>query len=208
MEDLFKNQILKELYEIRGDGFESEYMKQYGKPKEIVKSKETEEKVTNIIKEKVKDEKEIDRILKTLNDFQGAVIGEMSFWNEQYYKLGFLDSVYLKKELIEKSLIFQKNQNEDTSNPDNFFHNCSSDFMDYFEEQKSKNLLNREDYKNMTNKMKEIKNKYPKVRAFIEDEEIEILTKEEMKAVFEIIGIDRDLQILEVQEAFKLGLKE
>ncbi len=54
----------------------------------------------------------------------------------------------------------------------------------------------------------EIKNKYPKVRAFIEDGEIKILNEEEIKAVFEIVGIDRDLQILEVEEAFKLGLKE
>lgn len=208
MENLFKNQILKELYEARGDGFESEYIKQYGKPKEIAKSKEKEESLTNTIKKKVKDEKELDEILNRLNDFQDAVIGEMCFWNEQYYKLGFLDFMYLKKELIEKKEKFLKENNEDISQKDNFFNNCIDDFMDYFEKKKSKDLLNRADYKELTNKIEEIKNKYPKARAFIEDEKIETLNEEEMKVILEIIGIDRDLQILEVEEAFKLGLKE
>ncbi len=208
MEELFKNQILNDLYETRGDGFECEYIKQYGQPEEIKKSQVLDEELTKLIKEKVKDEKELDEILNKLNDFQGAVMGEMCFWNEQYYKLGFLDFMYLKKELVERKEKFSKEKEKDTSKEDNFFNNCIADFMDYFEKQKSKNLLNRADYKGMINKMEEIKNEYPKARAFIEDEEINTLTQEEMKAILEIVGIDRDLQILEVEEAFKLGLKE
>lgn len=208
MEDLFKNQILNDLYEIRGDGFECEYIKQYGETEEITKSRDLDEKLTTLIKAKIKEEKDLDEILSALNDFQGAVIGEMCFWNEQYYKLGFLDSVYLKKELIERKAIFQKEKKTDTSRNDSFFNNCIADFMDYFEKQKSENLLKRADYRELITKMEEIKNKYPKARAFIEDEEINTLTQEEMKAILEIVGIDRDLQILEVEEAFKLGLKE
>lgn len=155
MENLFKNQILNDLYETRGDGFECEYIKQYGETEEITKSRELEEKLTGIIKEKVKDEKVLDEILSKLNDFQGAVIGEMCFWNEQYYKLGFLDSVYLKKELIERKTEFQKTKNEDTSTDDSFFNNCIADFIDYFEKQKSKNLLNRADYKELIKKMEQ-----------------------------------------------------
>lgn len=208
MEDLFKNKILNDLYETRSDGFECEYIKQYGETEKNIKSRNLDEKLTTLIKAKIKEEKDLDEILSTLNDFQGEVIGETCFWNEQYYKLGFLDSVYLKKELIERKAIFQKNKNTDISKNDSFFNNCIADFMDYFEKQKSENLLNRADYKELITKMEEIKNKYPKVRAFIEDEEINTLTQEEMKAILEIVGIDRDLQILEVEEAFKLGLKE
>lgn len=89
MENLFKNQILNDLYETRSEGFECEYIKQYGEPEEITKSQDSEEKLTKIIKQKVKDEKVLDKILSKLNDFEGDVMGEMSFWNEQYYKLGF-----------------------------------------------------------------------------------------------------------------------
>lgn len=208
MEELFKNQILKDLYETRSDGFECEYIKQYGEPEEIKKINILDEELTTLINKKIKDEKELYEILCKLNDFQSATIGEMCFWNEQYYKLGFLDSVYLKKELIERKMIFQKDKNTDTSKNDSFFNNYIVDFIDYFEKQKSENLSKRADYKELINKMEEIKNKYPKARAFIEDEKINELTQEEMKAVLEIVGIDKDLQALEVEEAFKLGLKE
>ena len=57
-------------------------------------------------------------------------------------------------------------------------------------------------------KMQEIKNKFPRTRDFIEDEEINELTKEEMKALSEIIQINGQLEVLEIEEAFKTGIKE
>ena len=57
--------------------------------------------------------------------------------------------------------------------------------------------------------MQEIKNKYPNVRLYIEDEEIDKnLNKEELKAVLEIIEIENNMNALEIEEAFRLGLKE
>lgn len=119
-----------------------------------------------------------------------------------------MDAVCLKKEIWDRKAELEKTNNEDTSNNDSFFNNYIADFIDYFERQKSEKLFKRADYKELINKIHEIKIKYPKARAFIEDEEITPLTSEEMKAVLKIIEINNDIDILEVEEAFRLGLKE
>ena len=56
--------------------------------------------------------------------------------------------------------------------------------------------------------MQEIKNKFPRTRDFIEDEEINELTTDELKALLKIIRIKGQLEALEIEEAFKTGIKE
>ena len=130
----------------------------------------------------------------------------MCFWDKKYYKLGFVDGFYIKKEIRENKIEFPSRKNN--INEDTFFNNCYDDFIDYFERKKSENLFIRDDYKELTKKMQEIKNKFPRTRDFIEDEEINELTTDEMKALLEIIRINGQLEALEIEEAFKTGIKE
>jgi hypothetical protein len=208
MLNVLESKVLDDLYETRGDGLEGAYIRKYGKPENVEKSQQAEEELTKLIQEIVKDEENQSKMLDKLNDFETNIIGEMCFWNKQYYKLGFLDGLFFKKEIRELKENFTSNKNAEKTNTDVFFNYCTDDFFDYFERQKSKKMAKREDYKKLLNKMQEIKNKYPKARAFIEDEEISILSKEEMQAVLDIIEIDKDIEALEIEEAFKLGLKE
>ena len=206
MEEMFENKLLDDLFEIRGDGLECAIVKKYGECEDAQKALKAEEKLTKLLKETIQDDNVLIKVLEALNDFEGYRIEEMCFWDKQYYKLGFVDGFYIKKEIRENKIEFPSRKNN--INEDTFFNNCYDDFIDYFERKKSENLFIRDDYKELTKKMQEIKNKFPRTRDFIEDEEINELTKEEMKALSEIIQINGQLEVLEIEEAFKTGIKE
>ena len=65
----------------------------------------------------------------------------------------------------------------------------------------------RADYKEKTKLIQEIMKKYPKLRAFIEDQEIEKLSKEELEKLLEISTIQSEISNIENEEIFKLGIK-
>ena len=88
------------------------------------------------------------------------------------------------------------------------FNSISGELTDYIETEKIKRLKKREDYKKVISKLKEIKEKYPKVRAFVENNEISDFTKTEMQAILEIIVLHNNLTEIELEETFKLGLQE
>ena len=208
MKKVFESKILDDLFEIRGDELEDIVIKKYGKVKEEENVAKSEQKLINMLKDTIKDEKRLDKIFKILGEYEKFIVEEMCFWNKQYYKQGFIDGIYIKKEIIECNMQCSKIKLERNNINDTFFNNCYDDFIDYFEDQKSKKLLIRDDYKNLTIKLQEIKNKYPKVRNFIEDEIVVNLTNDEMKALLEIKNINEKMEILEVEEAFKIGIKE
>ena len=66
----------------------------------------------------------------------------------------------------------------------------------------------RKDYKSICNKIFEIKEKYPNVRHFIDEDVITELSQKELKAVSEIINLSKKCERIELVETFKLGLKE
>lgn len=114
MEELFENKVLDELFEMRTDGLERAIIKKYGKTKEHEKADKTEEELTNILKETVKDEKKFEIIFEKINDFEGYLFGEIYFWEKQYYKKGFIDGMYFKKEIQEERKEIEKEfKNED-----------------------------------------------------------------------------------------------
>ena len=202
MEELFENKVLDDLYDSRSDGFEAIYMKKHKDKEQLMKSLKVEEELRKELKKAVINKEILSTILEKLDEFEGNVLEEMDFWNRQYYKLGFVDGNNIKVELKEeKEKMYNHNQ-------ENFLDNCCLDFIDYFEKQKCKNLLNRSDYQEITKKIEDIKNKYPKTRAFIEDSICDNLSPEEQKAILEIIGLNDELEILEIKEAFKLGIRE
>ena len=108
--ELFENQVLNDIYETRGDGLECLYIRMYGEPEEIKETKQAKKELENLMYELVKDKKKQKQIWLKLDRFEGAMSGEMSFWNKQYYKLGFLDKLFLKREIKETKTRFFKNK--------------------------------------------------------------------------------------------------
>ena len=79
--------------------------------------------------------------------------------------------------------------------------------MQFLEDNRYNIWQKRKDYKQIKDKMREIKNKYANVRLFIEDRVVTAnLTKEELKAVLEYINLDDEIERIEKIETFKLWL--
>ena len=200
MEELFENKILDDLYEIR-EGFITSYKKKYGELEETKKAEQAEDELVNFMKKFIKDENTMKELFEKINKFEGYALDEMCCWHKPYYKLGFIDGMRLKKEIKEGKVI------ENTSNDSIILQNIN-EISDYFEEQKYRNLKKNEEYNKIRYKIEEIKDKFPKVREFFEDNKIEQLTKEEMKAILDITELQDDRAMYEADEMFKIGLRE
>ena len=57
-------------------------------------------------------------------------------------------------------------------------------------------------------KIAEIKEKFPKVRDLFENNEITELSREEIKAILDIIKLQDDRAMYEIDEILKIGLRE
>lgn len=205
--ELFENQILNDIYETRGDGIEGLYVSMFGEPEDIKETKQAKKELEDLMKELVKDEKNQKELWLKLDRFESCMSGEMSFWEKQYYKLGFLDRIYLKQEIKETRDNFFENKVDDI-NKNSYFHKYIDSIMQFLEDNRFKNWQKRKDYKTITDKMFKIKNKYPNVRTFVNDRVVIELTKEELQAVLEYISLDDEIEKIEMIETFKLGLKE
>lgn len=91
---------------------------------------------------------------------------------------------------------------------DSFFNYEGNGFREYFQNQLKKNLLHREDYINIRNKISVIKKEFPKVQEYLENRTILDMTDKEKLAVLQVIDLENNIIILEELEAFKLGFKE
>lgn len=156
---------------------------------------ETEEKLGQTLTNKQKDL--FDR-WETYRDEMENLTAEQSF----------IYGYCLDKEmLLEKQRVKSKLKDEQISN-DNFFYNHIDSIMQFIEDNRFNIWSKTKDYKEITDKMRAIKDKYPNVRTFVEDRQVVDLTKEELKAVLEYISFDDDIEKLEKIETFKLGIKE
>lgn len=81
-------------------------------------------------------------------------------------------------------------------------------FNEYFNKHIKEKLTNREDYKEIIDKIHAVYDKYPNVREFIEDEKPMNFGQEETDAFIELFNLYDSLKIIELLEAFKLGGKE
>lgn len=208
MEKLLKNGILDNLYEIREGDIEKQYISKYGEPEEIKKIENAEKELVDFMRKFIKDKKDMQNLFKKLNQFELYVYNKMNFWYKPYYKTGFIDGVYLKKELKHNKNIFLDNKLNIDIEEDSFFYKCVDSVMQFIEYNRFNIWTEREDYKETMDKIEKIKDKYPKIRTFLEDEKIIKLTDEELKEVLEVISLNKDIQNLEIVETFKLGLKE
>lgn len=147
---------------------------------------------------------------QTLTDGQKDLFDKWEAYRDEMENLtaeqSFIYGYCLDKELsLEKQRV--KIKDEQNSN-DNFFYHYIDSIMQFIEDNRFNIWSKRKDYKEITDKMSAIKDKYPNVRTFVEDGEVVNLTIEELKAVLEYISLDDDIEKLEQIETFKLGIKE
>ena len=85
-----------------------------------------------------------------------------------------------------------------------FFNEYSTDFYEYFDKHLVKNVIKKGEYKEIEDEIKAIKNKNPNMVAILEDKENVNLTCEDVKKLNEILSLERELNIIELKESFKL----
>ena len=139
MLNIFNFKVLDDLYDVRGEGFEVDYIKNFGKKDELVKPETTEKELENAIN-LIKDNEVKQKVKKIVSEFQDSMLQEMCFWDREYYKLGFLDGMNFKTELRNLKEKLSSKDNADITEMDSFFNNCLDDFLDYFERQKTERL--------------------------------------------------------------------
>ena len=203
MEKYFESKVIDDLYYIRREGFESSIIKQYGESKEIKQVEKISNELDNLVKKNVKDDKLRDRILSKIDELKDASNAETCYWTEQFYKLGFVDKIGLKEEVKQLRKDFIK---VDDSN--NIVEKNMNELADYIETEKIKRLKNIKKYVELNSKIGKLKEKYPKVCEFIESKKIDNFTREEIKAISEIIELDSSMRSIIEDESFKLGIKE
>lgn len=198
---MFENKILDELFEMREEGFTRWYIAKYGESKESKKTEKAENELVEFMKKFISKEEDIEKMFNLLNKFESLALDEMCFWHKPYYKLGFIDATNLKKEIEEEKIT-------DNNRADSIIYKNIYEITDFFEEQKYKNLKQNNDYMKIGKDIEEIKEKFPKVRSFFEDNEITEFSKEEMKAILNIIELQEDRAMYEADEMLKIGLRE
>lgn len=197
--EMFENQVLNDLYEIRGDGLEGLYIRMYGEPEETKETKKAKKELEKLMYDLVKDTEKQKLLWLKLDRFEGAMSYESSFWNKQYYKLGFLDRIFLKKEIADNKAKFV--DDNVSSIEDNLIYSSRS----VIKVRLGENLWNIKKYKEIVHKMSKIKEEHPNVMNFLEKDEIVNFTKDEIKALSEYLKLADDMQEIEFIETFKLG---
>lgn len=202
MEGLYESSVLDELFDSRRIGFESMYIEKYGKGENLEKADTLYEKLANIMKNELKDGEKQEECWKLLEGFQDALIDEMNFWEEQYYKLGFCDAHSLRVETKKEKerLTFGNN--------DNMLHFDFNNFDSLFDIYVCNVLNNTKCYNDIMKQIRNIKDEFPKIKEFIEDGSYYTFSEKELSAILKIMSLERDLEKIETKEAFKLGLKE
>ncbi len=98
MEELIEDCVLNDLFETRTDGFQTVFLKENGKPEEIEEEEQIENELEDIIKNLIQDEEIREKMLEKLEEFVDSKIGELCFWNKEYYKFGVKDGIVLKED--------------------------------------------------------------------------------------------------------------
>ena len=128
-------------------------------------------------------------------------MGQMCFFFFLYYKTGFIDAISLNKQIKEEKIASNNSNNEDN------IYNSVDDIWDYIDQQKYNNLKANNEYIKASKRLAEIKEKYPKVMNFYDNNKIAEFTQEEMKAILEIKELYDLRNMLESEEMFKIGVK-
>ena len=201
MEIECNNKILDDLYDIREGEVEKSYIAKYGEPEEDKKANNVEDDLINFMKKFIKNEEDMQKLYEKINQFELYAMGQMCFWYKPYYKTGFIDAISLNKQIKEEKIASNNSNNEDN------IYNSVDDIWDYIDQQKYNNLKANNEYIKASKRLAEIKEKYPKVMNFYDNNKIAEFTQEEMKAILEIKELYDLRNMLESEEMFKIGVK-
>lgn len=83
-----------------------------------------------------------------------------------------------------------------------FFNEYTTDFYEYFDQHLVKNVVKKDEYKKISDEIKQIKKEYPNLVSLLEEQENVELSFKEASALNEIISLERELNIIELKEAF------
>ena len=196
--NLINTNILEELYEKESEEFEDYVVNENKEKRKFNEEILIAEELREIVKSGFSESKIKDFEIK-FEQYLEAKFKEYEYWTKEYFKLGIINGIRLKNNLLEEISI-SKNGFLD--------YDCNG-FTEYLETERIKSVLKKKEYKNLQKRLTEIEEKYPRVREFIEDKDIiKNPTKEEQQAIFEIIEIAEEMAILDEKESFKLGMKE
>ena len=204
MKNFFKRNILDEMYELKGDEFADNILKEMSKQKKELGSLAIEEKLTEKIKEIVTDEEKQKEILDLLNKYELSTGDDDDFWNKMYYKLGAYDCARMSE--VVKTEVKEEKKEIETKTV--FFDEYSDDFYDYLNTNRVRMLKENAEYKELEVKREKVKADNPNIRAIFEDKEAVQLTEDEVKAVLDMLEIEGDINTIETIENFKLGARE
>lgn len=189
--------IIDFLYDARYEDFEHE---------ELRKDKSLDEGFfygLELMKKVTKDFKEEDKKLieESMDEITHKYIEYNEIWNRKYYKLGIQDGLKLHEELFADSI----NQ---ISYSNKFFNGRFTDFTDFIEHFKVHYIYNDLQYDKNRKEISKILDSNPRIRNYIEDEEIVNFTKEELESLFKVMSLRDDQSAIENAYIFKLGIKE
>lgn len=200
LEELFNSSILDELYNEEKDDFEAYIIKKNTENREFYEDGRIQSEIIEMLEHYIKDEKVIDKLNEKFKEYEKFSLKEYEYWCSKYFKKGFINCIRLKNDL-------NNNLNDDEPK-DTFFNYEFNCFSDYIDEHRIKNIRKMSEYKELNKQIKEITDKYPRAREFLEDEVIDKITDEEQQAIIDILVLQEQINLLEEKEIFKLGGKE
>lgn len=196
-EEVLKMPIIDELYNGRCDEYETEKMNnEKGGKRYISKIVKSFDKILKIADNNEKINNELESIYKEFLNYS-------VFWSKEYYKLGIVDGIKLNNEI--NSVEINKKMKDYTTS---FINDYNDDFNDFMEDFKIKVLYKDKRYDEIRKEINNLKNKYPKVLDYLENNKITEFTTEEKKVILEIIKLEDMRNAIEVKEAFALGIRE
>ena len=196
LEKVIKESNLDILFESRYENFE-QFINSKFYIDEEKKAIEDEEKLTNLLKELVGEEKYNTGVLNALNDFEVSYGQKGKFWNKYFFKLGY----YVANSLEDELKRFEETKVKDTKINRSGIINKLSDFdlvtfLSEFIEKKTNEL----------NAIKEFKEKHCLLEETTEEFE-KILTDEQKEKFNELMTLMYQVDEYYFSYAYLLGQK-
>ena len=92
-DEIFSDSILTEMYNKRIEDFYYKVIKKYGECESENEEEKLRNRLTELIKQNVKEEECIDEILDVLDNLETAYKNTNDWWEEKCYKAGIVDGM-------------------------------------------------------------------------------------------------------------------
>lgn len=199
-EKLMKNPIVDKIWENEKEEYETYIIKLEKEESEFYIDTKIEGEIQVFLEKNLNFEK-FKEYKNMYNQFSKAHTKEIEYWIKKYFKLGFFDGIRFYDETF--YFMLEKQEKADT-----FFNYNENCFTEYILNAKMRILLNDKEYKMLNNKIRDIKEKYPRVQDFFEEETIKDITEDEQKAIMEIINLENAIDNISDKIVYKLGMNE